>query len=94
MRALSDIFYHSTVKREVLFEDGDWCIYRRADLHNEQSQSNGIYVIHRCESSVGAVNHKTWLCGSVSKGSGTGLKCTELAPEGIQGLYILVQWKP
>ena len=42
MRSLESILdiNHDQVKREILFEDGKWCIYRRAN--------DRCYIIHRC----------------------------------------------
>ena len=43
MIALNDILdvRHDPAIREILFEDGLWCIYRRVD--------NRCYIIHRCD---------------------------------------------
>ena len=43
MRTLEDILsgHHDTAEREILFEDGEWCIYRRL--------KDRCYIIHRCD---------------------------------------------
>ena len=90
MRSLKDIFYNVKAEREILFEDGEWCIYRRVD-HSPVSTSrpvaNGCYIIHRCEKVQKALNRDTWVCGNKREHG-----CGETAPEGLQGLYILHGW--
>ena len=87
MRSLEDIFYKNPTEREIRFEKGFWCIYRRSDVVTEYTTHNGIYVIHRCVKTQKALNYLEWRCGN-----GMGYGCGKVAPEGIQALYILSGW--
>ncbi len=42
MRSLESILslYHESTTRDILFEDGEWCLYRRIN--------DRCYIIHRC----------------------------------------------
>lgn len=84
MRTLNDIFWNHKTPREILFEDGLWCMYRRAPY---KTVPGACYVIHRCSKVSRALNHDTWVCGNRQK-----YGCGETAPEGIQALYILNGW--
>ena len=58
MRKLADIFDEE--KRVVLFEDGEWCIYRRS--------LDRCYIIHRCASiskAEDSTNNSCHACGEV-----------------------------
>jgi hypothetical protein len=68
------------IKREILFEDGLWCIYKRtpADINSTHS------LIHRCSIYVWSATLKTLPVRCP--------ECEEAAPEGILGLLELQQW--
>lgn len=88
MRSLKDIFTNLKADREILFEKGLWCIYRRLDGPVTPFRPvNGIYVIHRCVKVERSLNHGEWRCGN-----GQWHGCGKVAPEGIQALYILNGW--
>ena len=91
MRSLEDIFYinHTNTKREILFEKGLWCIYRRTYTPPARygRPCDGVYVIHRCVNVEKALNGGVWVCGN-----GFGHGCGKVAPAGIQALYILNRW--
>ena len=61
MRSLDNIFssFLYAAKREVIFEDGEWCIYRRQDSRD--------YIVHRCDKVNTAHNPhiNTCVCGAV-----------------------------
>ena len=87
MRTLEDIFWNHTAKRKILFEDGEWCIYRKVDGPVSIYKPTNLYVIHRCKKVRNALDHDHWECGS-----GQGHGCRKTAPDGIQALYILSGW--
>ena len=61
MRNLEDILNvrHDVSNREVLFEDGEWCIYRR--VHDR------CYIIHRCATAHKAMNPTDNECHACSE---------------------------
>jgi len=83
MRTLEDIF-GTRVKRDILFEDGLWCIYRR-DMTGAQRRrrvlDRGVFIAHRCSKSVGAPYPGKYTC-----------TCQTEAPDSIRTLYTLHQW--
>ncbi len=66
--------------REILFEDGLWCIYKRIPQGDVDDKYN---LIHRCTLGTKAVFLKP---SPITCGCGTE------APEGILGLLKLQQW--
>ncbi len=63
MKSLHEILskYHDNKQRDILFEDGEWCIYRRLN--------DRCYIIHRCGKVNKAQNpmaNKCHGCGEVT----------------------------
>lgn len=87
MKDLDDIF-SSIAKREILFEEGDWCIYRK----DSDTVTDRLNVVHRCDQSAMSMNNSTakWVCGN---GSHNGGGCGEPAPEKLKGLFMLYTWE-
>jgi hypothetical protein len=85
MRSIEDIFDHEpnkTVNREVLFEDDEWCIYRRPPYSWVRDTNHRSYVLHRCAKAQFACdNDGTFTC-----------ECGEVAPDSIKTLFILQTW--
>ena len=82
MRKLTDIFKSMGSKREILFEDGEWCIYRKLG-----GLDDGEHIVHRCDMVHEACKEETFVCGN-RRGAG----CGEEAPDSIKTLYILHRW--
>ena len=88
MRSLDAIFNHGNGTRTIVFEEGKWCIYRKAD--------DKEYVIHRCSRVIYAIDddgESGWICGSngaarIDQPTG----CGEKMPDSIKTLYILYRW--
>ena len=78
MRSLEEIFGSLDAStREVLFEDGMWCLYRRF------SRLSGIYyIIHRCDKVTMAHTIKKDFC-----------VCGEALPVALKGLFLLNAWE-
>ena len=86
MKDLDKIFTN-TVTREILFEEGDWCIYRK-----ETSTRTDVFnVIHRCDKTCMSMsrNTKLWVCGTGAREGG----CGEPVPEKLKGLFMLYTWE-
>ncbi len=97
MRALSDIFGTSSrsmgaIYREILFEDGLWCMYRRPDYDDGRA-----LIIHRCAPSQCAVATDITKSDDIAKATcGNGGRdggCGEHVPEKLQGLYMMYVWE-
>lgn len=56
MRTLEEVLsrYHDNKQRDILFEDGEWCIYHRVNDRN--------YIIHRCGNVNKAQNPRDTTC--------------------------------
>jgi hypothetical protein len=94
MRSLDNIFRHINIygiEREILFEEGEWCMYRRTNIDDMAP-----LILHRCSKaqfSLAPVNGTcdlTWICGGDQpKGSG----CGETTPPALKGLWYLYTWE-
>ena len=82
MRTLNDIFEAFGYEREVLFEDGEWCIYRKLG-----GRDKGEHVVHRCGDVSEACIAGQFVCGNLRNGG-----CGEEAPDSIKTLAILQAW--
>ncbi len=98
MRELSDIFRakQGQVKREILFEDGKWCMYKRS-LEGCVRDARKTFIVHRCAKSRFAIyvenggDRKTeWVCGSGDTGEGG---CGAETPEAMKGMWCLYEWE-
>jgi hypothetical protein len=87
MRKLNEIFVdNATTTREILFEEGLWCLYRK------ETDVDPINVIHRCGKVRWAIDMSKdteWECGN-NETDGSG--CGEAAPDKLKGLYKLYMW--
>ncbi len=101
MRALKDIFkqgHGSNVNRDILCEDGKWCMYDRPP--GVGTRNHRVFIIHRCAHSRYAVymederlgvGHKTpWVCGNGDAVGHGG--CGEKTPEAMIGMWRLHMW--
>jgi len=91
MRTIEDVFaaiddQHGRVpKREILFEDGLWCIYRNPEerrLVVRRVADPHVFIVHRCDKAKHAVLDDCWYCPH----------CDDAVPNSIKALYTLHQW--
>ena len=89
MRSLEAILVgKDNVKREVLFEEGEWCLYKRPSpspsyTSSDPEKGGFVYnVIHRCSLALNAVEDDgDWQC-----------ECGQTAPDSVKTLHILQTW--
>ncbi len=70
-------------RREILFEEGEWCIYRRPKYGWQPADTNYMhYIIHRCAEACNAIDaEEHYKC-----------ECGETAPDSIKTLFIIQTW--
>ena len=100
MRTLDDIYHLDGDHREILFEDGLWCLYRNNG--NDRVPGREVFITHRCNRSKGAVatslfldgSYQTKPGGSITCGSGiVNSGCEVPVPDGLVALFILHKWE-
>ena len=92
MRSLEEIFGTThvpsphLVTREIVFELGKWCIYRRVSIRGDESMV--FIMIHRCE----RANARTAIeAGYLDPGKCRG--CGTKTPDDMQTIYALSAWR-
>ena len=89
MLTLEQIFEHhnnTPAKREVIFEDGLWCIYERIPAEME----GRFHLIHRCDLGTYALYMRDHSEGPPS--DMCCCKCKRVPPDGIQAVFKLHKW--
>ena len=85
MRTLDQIFDRQSLRdriREILLEDGEWCLYRRLDYMSAMP-----LIIHRCQSATCAIDTDyKYVCGSGKPEDGG---CGAPVPERLKGFLSL-----
>ncbi len=84
MRTLKSVFKGSATERTILFEEEEWCIYKRSKVHG---LGKVLILVHRCNTACysDAMQLPKEPIDSCSA-------CGGSTPDDIKTLYILGAW--